>query len=583
MKRSGSLPISRIVRLALVCWLIVACNPTGQTSTVTSIPLTPTSTEIPTEQPVSTIAPEVIFHNGIIVTMEELQPQAQAIAITAERILAVGADNEILALKDSSTQVIDLQGKTVMPGFIDSHQHRIGNRMVDGYEEPEPIIPLAIEQGWTSLDELFVNEQRLTELRSLDESGKLRVRVNAYLPLASPEGDSYGNWYQAYQPGFEYSPYLRLAGVKIYMDHGWGRGKLLWTQTELDQMLLEAHPLNWQIAIHTVSEPAHTMALNSLEKALGGAADARYRHRIEHVVVISDNDIQRMKRLGVIGSIQLNGPGTWVDFPDFYQQVTPDMFPHVARWRDLTEAGVFIVGSSDWPWNTLEQGFGSPMLLLYQAVTRAGTNRRPPADWMVGQSISMEQALQSLTINGAYATFEEDKKGSIKPGKLADIVILSDNPLTAPIETVPDIQILLTMIGGKIEYCAVGQESLCLGKQTATLVSPATEMTLATPFAGIWEGADPSDGSIITLSVAQTENGLTGTFRDTYSPNINPPGYEGNGSGTALSTTTAQMTFNLTRWDGKSAQAQYSLTLSNQNNTLTLGCDVGCPIVLQRQ
>lgn len=554
--------------------LIFACTLPEVSPTITD---TPVVSAAETEK-IPALSPDAIFYNGIILTMDDNQPQAQAIAIEGERILAVGTDGEILALKDSSTQLIDLQETTVTPGFIDSHQHRIGNRIGGGIEEPEPIIQLAIEQGWTSINELFVHEQRLNELRSLNEAGKLRLRVNAYLALHSPFGDPYGNWYQAYQPGFEYSPYLRLAGVKIFMDHGWGSGKLIWTQEELDQMVLEAHRLGWQIAIHTVGEPAHNMALNALEKALGGAADSRYRHRIEHVVVISDNDIQRMKRLGVIASIQFTVPGTSVEWPDFDSEVTSDMYPHVGRWRDLVEAGVLIVGSSDWPWSTLEEGFGSPMLLLYQAVTRTGTNRRPPESWMVGQAITLEQAMRSLTINGAYATFEEEKKGSLKPGKLADLVILSENPLTALIEAVPDIQVLLTMIGGKIEYCAAGQESFCPRHQTATRVpSPVL------PFTGTWGGTDPYDGSIITVSLVQMVDVLTGTFKDSYSSNVKPPGYEGRGSGTILSTTTAQMIFYLTRWDDKSAQAQYSLTLSNQNNTLTLTCDVGCPIVLQRQ
>lgn len=405
--------------------------------------------------------PEVIFHNGIILTMDENQPQAQAVALAGGRILAVGSDDEVLALQVSSTQVIDLQGKTMLPGFIDSHQHRIGDRALGGYEEPEPVIQLALEEGWTSLNELFVNEQRLTELRALDEAGKLRLRINAYLALQSPEGDPYGNWYQAYQAGFEYSPYLRLIGVKLFLDHGWGSGVLLWSQEEIDQMVLEAARLNWQIAIHTLGEPAHTMALNALEKAQGGEADERYRNRIEHVVVISDADIQRMVRLGITASIQFSGPGTWVEYPDFDPEVSPDMYPHVARWRDLVEAGALITGGSDWPWGTLEQGFGSPMLLLYQAVTRTGTNRHLPESWMLDQAITLEQALYSLTIDAAYATFEEDIKGSLTPGKYADLVILSENPLTAPIEIVPDIQVLMTMIGGKVEYCADGQESFC--------------------------------------------------------------------------------------------------------------------------
>jgi predicted amidohydrolase YtcJ len=488
---------NRLVILLLLS-MILACAPWA---------ISPTPTDAPAPAPTTTRmepahSPDAILHNGIVLTMNEFQPQAQAIAIEGGRILAVGSNAEILALRDPSTRVIDLQGKTILPGFIDSHQHRIGDRVLGGHEKPEPILQLAVEEGWTSLNELFVNEQRLNELRSLDEAGKLRLRINAYLALQSPEGDPYGNWYQAYQAGFEYSPTLRLIGVKLFMDHGWGSGKLLWSQAELDQMVLEAHRLNWQIAIHTLGEPAHTMALNALEKAQGGVADERYRHRIEHVVVISDADIQRMERLGIVASIQFQGPGTWVEYPDFAPEVSPDMYPHFARWRDLVEAGVLIVGGSDWPWGILEHGFGSPMLLLYQAVTRTGTNRRPPEAWMLGQALTMEQALRSLTINGAYATFEEDRKGSLETGKLADIVILSENPLTSPIEEVPDIQVLMTMIGGAVEYCALGQESLCPGIQ-ATIggPSPVAESPLSAPFTGTWQGTDPFDSSIITLSL----------------------------------------------------------------------------------
>jgi hypothetical protein len=85
------------------------------------------------------------------------------------------------------------------------------------------------------------------------------------------------------------------------------------------------------------------------------------------------------------------------------------------------------------------------------------------------------------------------------------------------------------------------------------------------------------DGSITTLVLIQTGNTLRGTFSDTYSPNVQPPGYEGSGSGTVLSDTTAQMTFNLARWDGKTLTVVYDLTLSNQNNTMTLSCSI-CPV-----
>ncbi len=80
---------------------------------------------------------------------------------------------------------------------------------------------------------------------------------------------------------------------------------------------------------------------------------------------------------------------------------------------------------------------------------------------MRGQFLRVEAVLQSLTINGAYATFEENVKGSLAPGKWADIVILSDNPLTLPIEELIEIEVMMTMIGGNVEYCTEGAEDLC--------------------------------------------------------------------------------------------------------------------------
>jgi len=104
-------------------------------------------------------------------------------------------------------------------------------------------------------------------------------------------------------------------------------------------------------------------------------------------------------------------------------------------------------------------------------------------------------------------------------------------------------------------------------------------------FQGSWKGPDPYDGSIFTISLVQTGNKLVGTLDDTFSLNVQPPGFHGNGSGQVLSNTTGQITFNLTRWDGRSVSWEVSLTLSNQNNTLTLDCstDAYCPVVLQRK
>ena len=218
------------------------------------------------------------------------------------------------------------------------------------------------------------------------------------------------------------------------------------------------------------------------------------------------------------------------------------------------------------------------MHLIYQAVTRVGNLGTQPEAWMLDQTITAEQALRALTINAAYANFQDDVLGSLTPGKLADMVILSEDPLAVSTSEINNIQVLMTMIDGKVEHCAAGFESLCPAGPSAS--SPTSELA---PFSGAWSGPDPDDGSVITVTLTQQGNNLTGAFSDTFSGNVPPPGFAGNGSGNLLSAASAQMTFNLTRSDGKTASVRFTLTLSNQNNTLTLAPEGGAPIVLQRQ
>ena len=105
----------------------------------------------------------------------------------------------------------------------------------------------------------------------------------------------------------------------------------------------------------------------------------------------------------------------------------------------------------------------SAMSVVSSAVTRVGELELTPTDWMLNQTLSVEQALRLLTIDAAYGTFQEDIKGSIEMGKFADLVMLSDNPLTVPENTLADIEVLMTMVGGVVEYTAPGQQFLSAG------------------------------------------------------------------------------------------------------------------------
>ena len=409
-------------------------------------------------------SPDIIFHNGEILTMEESPTQVEAIAIRNESILAIGDENEILAMAGSNTHIINLEGRTLLPGFIDSHSHHLGDRNLVNQSTPEEVIESVLSSGWTSISELFVNQDRLDELRLLDQNDNLRIRVNAYLPL-SYQFQRFGDWYQAYEPGHEYSSNLRIAGVKIFMDGWYTNWNHYFDQVELESLMQEAHDEGFQIAIHSVTDNGTDIVLNSLESILGGESNELYRHRIEHLVLLRDDQIERLSNLGIIASFQL--PWFTSDWKQAGSYPILQEYSHlVARWRDILQAGIPSLGSTDFPW--MSQNIRSAMKIVSMAVTRVGISGLTPTDWMLNQTLSVEQTLRLLTIDAAYGTFQEDIKGSIKVGKLADLVVLSDNPMTVPESSLADIEVLMTMVGGVIEYSASDQHFLCSSELNST-------------------------------------------------------------------------------------------------------------------
>lgn len=521
----------------------------------------------------------------MIITMDDANPSAQAIAIQGNKILAVGANEEVLTKQGQNTIVIDLGGRTLVPGFTDSHSHRI-MKGIDGQYDTKSTIDESIAQGWTSLSEKYAGWDKMPKYLELARQDNLRLRVNMYLPYNGALGEDTGDWWKPYHQDQVFSPRWRVAGMKIFTGIN-NDTTLLWTQQELNALLLARHREGWHLAIKTVSTETLEMILTALENIEKTAPSiVNRRVTLEHALFLTPDQIARVKRLGVIPSIQTNMPGELVGEQDIEELTAREPQGSAFPWRNLFSDGVIVAGGSSFPTYYVDEPsgapFGSPVHLIYQAVTRVGNLGTQPQAWMLDQAITAEQALHALTINGAYANFQDDVLGSLTPGKLADMVILSEDPLTVSTPEINNIQVLMTMIDGKVEFCAAGFESLC--PATASQSSPAasTPTPELSPFTGTWSGPDPDDGSVITVTLTQQGNDLTGTFSDMFSGNVPPPGFAGNGSGNLLSATSAQMTFTLTRSDGKTASIRFTLTLSNQNNTLTLTYEGGAPIVLQR-
>lgn len=408
---------------------------------------------------------DVIYYNGQILTMEPDQPVAEAIAIRGEIILAVGSQADVFALKGDGTKLIDLQGATMTPGFIDSHAHRIGDRWLFGDVSAEQMMAKALSQGWTSLHELFVFDQRLNELVAIDLAGAMPMRVSMYLTMNFEYTQD--AWWQAYQPLQQYSPYLQIAGLKITLDREWGE-QIFFTQEEYTRMVLEGTQKGWQIATHSFSPPANQIVLDGYAAALLGESNDILRLRLEHIGTITDAELRQMAELGIIGSVGLLNSGSLPEDASFKKYIPASEVEHTARWRDLIEAGVFLIGNTDDPWcctdwrNHIEPPQdASVMAAIYQGVTFHTFKGRVPETWQSAQVLTVQEALEMLTIHGAYAAHQEEVIGSLKPGKYADLVILSGNPLTSAVEQIPGIAVLMTMVGGEVRYCAAGQTVMC--------------------------------------------------------------------------------------------------------------------------
>ena len=421
------------------------------------------------------VAPSLIVHDAIVLTMNPDMPTASALAVAGDRIAAVGSDAEILALAGPTTTIVDLDGRAVTPGFIDSHAHWIGDRGLYGVSTAQEAIQMALEAGWTSLNELFVNQERLDELTALDAAGELRVRVNAYLPVNYGANQKFGFWFSDLTPGTQIGPRVRLAGAKFFIDgcsastiytrrprENGNVGRFDWKRRALRRLVERIHDAGWQIAAHTCGDAATDEILDALERAFDGEPGAPFRARLEHLVVVHDDQLRRMRRLGIIPSIQV----TWVDGSetDILREIfDPDQYELLGRWRErANDPRLRTIGSTDTPFG---EGFDLQPTSVMDALVQATTKKDRPDDkvprWMREQRLTLDQALRLLTAAGAYGIYAEDELGMLAPGMLADLVVLSEDPYVVPKLELERIDVEMVFVGGTLEVCAPAVVTLC--------------------------------------------------------------------------------------------------------------------------
>jgi len=525
------------------------------------------------------IGADLVVLNARIHTVEDGMPRAEACAVLDGRFIAVGASDEIRSFAGKRTEVIDAQGMTVIPGFIDAHSHpawggieelvnvnldlrsigeiveairaraaetppgewvlgfkyddtkvRDGRQIdIDDLDAAAPDHPVYVVHrgGHTAWYNRAAFERAGVNARTPDPpgghiykrdgrlTGRVAERANELFDPVRPSGSTreqreagvalisemmtaagltsvhdaqcnrdYAIAYQdAYHAGsmrFRVSflaqgeniyrdlkaagvysgfgdEWLRLCGVKFvadgsasertmamstaYVGRPDDHGILTMTQEELDAAVEDAHRHRFQVGIHANGDVAIDRVLQAYERALRIEPRRDSRHRIEHCSLVNPDLLRRIKATGSIPTpfytyIHYNGD-KWSEYGEEKMQW---MFAH----RSFLDYGIPVAGASDYIPGPYE-----PLMAIQSMVTRTDMNGRV---WGPNQRISVGEALKICTQNGAYASFEEHLKGSIRAGKFADFAILADDPHDVEPERIKHIEVVRTVVGGRTMY-----------------------------------------------------------------------------------------------------------------------------------
>jgi predicted amidohydrolase YtcJ len=297
----------------------------------------------------------------------------------------------------------------------------------------------------------------------LQRRGELSVRMYTALMMEPKLEEETLEAYEAARRRF-HDAWLRAGLIKAFMDgvvesHTAAmlapyaddpklRGSLNYTPEQFRANVLELDRRHFQIMTHAIGDRAVRTTLDAYQAAQEAHGPGDRRFRIEHIETISPKDIPRFGRLQVIAGMQ---PYHCYPEPNLFniwaRNAGPERLPYSFAWHDLAAAGAKLAFGSDWPVVSLD-----PFIGLQNAVTRQDVSGQPPGGWVGAQRVTLEQALAAYTRDAAYAEFEDLRKGSLEPGKLADAIVLSQDLLRISPLDIAKTRALMTIVGGKIVY-----------------------------------------------------------------------------------------------------------------------------------
>jgi predicted amidohydrolase YtcJ len=324
----------------------------------------------------------------------------------------------------------------------------------------------AASLGVTSVQHMNPEYADIAVYAELLERGELTARIYA-APLITGVDDQL-------KIGVRHafgSPYLRIGALKAYADGSLGsstayffepfsnqpdnRGLLsdeMHPVSLMQDRMLKADAAGLQICTHAIGDQGISTILDLYGEVVKAHGESDRRFRIEHAQHMAAKDFDRFAQLHVIASVQpyhAIDDGRWAE-----KRIGRDRASRTYAFRTFLNHGVRLAFGTDWNVAPL-----NPMLGLYAAVTRATLDGKTPNGWFPEQKLTVAEAVAAYTMGSAYAEFQENDKGSITPGKLADMVLLSDDVFSIDPAKIRDVKVMTTFVGGKIVWDATHNSS----------------------------------------------------------------------------------------------------------------------------
>lgn len=320
----------------------------------------------------------------------------------------------------------------------------------------------SVELGWTQIQNAGSPFSEVERLKKLYADGKIKLRI--YEAIRGPSPDASRLLREGSQTGL-YDNRFTVRTIKVSIDGALGskgaallepyadhdtRGLLMYKEEDLMPMFTEALRQGVQVETHAIGDRANRVILDLYEKAFKAVPPAERkvrdpRWRVEHAQIMHPSDIPRFKQLGVIPSMQPSHAIGDLHFAP--SRVGVKRLEGAYAWQTFIKSGSIIAGGSDAP---VERG--EPMIEFYAAVARRDQKGFTGEGWHPEQKVTREQALKMFTIWAAYAAFEEEMKGSIEVGKLADLTILSADIMKIAEPEILKTRCVMTVIGGEVVF-----------------------------------------------------------------------------------------------------------------------------------